>query len=158
MKYSVRPSDSKCYNVLFGGFNEYSLAGEYITTTLNGTMYSYEMAPVFNYMENAVINFVGKEMVGWKQEADGIFTPGGSFANFYSLILSRYWKFGDQIKKEGMFGLKKMKIFTSELAHYSIEKAACSFGFGLNNVVKIPTDKKGKMIPEELEKAIIECI
>jgi len=39
-------------------------------------------------------------------------------------------------------------------AHYSISKAANWLGFGLDNVVKVSTDKNGAMIVSDLEKCI----
>lgn len=51
-----------------------------------------------------------------------------------------------------MKNLPEMKIFTSELGHYSIEKAAIMLGFGLDSIIKIKSDKNGKMIPSDLEE------
>lgn len=44
------------HNQLYAGCNKYAMAGEYITTAMNGAMYTYEMAPVFSLMEQYVIN------------------------------------------------------------------------------------------------------
>jgi len=40
-----------------------------------------------------------------------------------------------------MRSLPELKLFTNELGHYSIEKAAIMLGFGLESVVKINSDE-----------------
>ena len=93
-------------------------------------MYTYEIAPVFNLMENKVISKIGKEYLEWP-DVDGILAPGGSLVNFYGLLIARQFHF-PQHKQTGMKSLPNLIIYTSELGHYSIEKAAIMLGFGLN--------------------------
>lgn len=51
-------------------------------------MYTYEIAPVFNFMENQIFEKIGNEYFKW-ETVDGIFAPGGSLVNFYSLLIAR---------------------------------------------------------------------
>ena len=70
------------------------------------------------------------------------------------MVLAKHYKCPD-LKTAGLFGSKPLVVFTSAEFHYSITKGANWLGFGLNNVIKIPTDDiTGSMIPAELEKAI----
>ena len=72
----------------------------------------------------------------------------------YGMVLAKHNKHPD-LKTAGLFGSKPLVVFTSAEFHYSITKGANWLGFGLDNVIKIPTDDiTGSMIPEELEKAI----
>ncbi|EAR98380.2 pyridoxal-dependent decarboxylase domain protein (macronuclear) [Tetrahymena thermophila SB210] len=155
-KYSVKTSHSHFFNNLFGGSNEYSLAGDYFTSTINGSMYTYEMAPVFNFMENAIQQLFAERYLKWST-IDGVFCPGGSQSNFYGILAARQHKY-PEFKRKGLRALPDLKLFTSELAHYSIEKGAIMLGFGLDSVVKIACDEEGRMIPEEFEKEIQKCI
>lgn len=61
-------------------------------------------------MENIVIDHMISK-IGW-DSGDGIFAPGGTISNLYSLLLARY-KFDPRIKTEGVH-LHKFVIFTSE--------------------------------------------
>lgn len=55
----------------------------------------------------------------------------------------------------GLHGLKRMVIFTSEDAHYSVQKLASFMGIGSANVYAIRTDPEtGKLSIEHLEKEI----
>lgn len=41
--------------------------------------------------------------------------------------------------------------------HYSIGKGVAFMGMGLDNLINVKTDANGKMIPEDLEKKILEA-
>ena len=80
-------------------------------------------------------------------------TPGGSIANFYSIHMAKNFVCPD-INKKGMLSYPNMKMFSSDVSHYSFKKGASFTGIGIDNVVSVPTDEESRMIPEELEKCI----
>mmetsp|Transcript_32592 Transcript_32592/g.71008 ORF Transcript_32592/g.71008 Transcript_32592/m.71008 type:complete len:122 (+) Transcript_32592:472-837(+) len=59
-----------------------------------------------------------------------------------------------QSKEEGLRGLPAMKIFTSELCHYSVNKATVIMGLGRDSIVNVRTDKNGRMIADDLEEKV----
>uniref|UniRef100_A0A8C8SVC3 Glutamate decarboxylase 1 n=1 Tax=Pelusios castaneus TaxID=367368 RepID=A0A8C8SVC3_9SAUR len=96
------------------------------------------------------------EMVGWGDtEADGIFSPGGTISNLYSVLVARYKRF-PEIKTKGMTALPHIALFVSEHSHYSIKKAAAVLGIGTDNVIAVKCDERGKMIPSDLEAKILK--
>ncbi|KAG0287846.1 hypothetical protein BGZ98_004457, partial [Dissophora globulifera] len=52
----------------------------------------------------------------------------------------------------------KLMVFTSAAGHYSMEKSAVVMGLGTDNVVGVPCDPYGAIIPSELERLIQEHI
>lgn len=63
-------------NQLYAGVDQYGLAGSWLTDTLNTSIATYEVSPVFSLMEMEIIKFCG-EKVGWSAEqSDGVFAPG----------------------------------------------------------------------------------
>ena len=103
-------------------------------------------------MEETIFDHL-REIVQWKQ-IDGTMTPGGSYANFMGILMARFKKF-PQINAKGMYGYKPLKLFTSESSHYSIKKGIVLCGLGTQNIISIKSDENRRMIPEELEKAIL---
>lgn len=83
--------------------------------------------------------------MGW-DKVDGVFTPGGSFANFYAMVVARHNKFPD-VKEKGLREYPPMRLFTSAHSHYSVSKAAITLGLGLSSVIKVPCTSRGRMIP-----------
>ena len=152
IKYSVKTGHPRFVNQLFSSLDPYGLAGQLVTDALNTSQYTYEVAPVFTVMEEALLTKM-REYVGFTT-GDGIFAPGGSIANIMAISCARH-KLFPEIKKKGLFGIPELVVYTSELCHYSIKKAGCLLGLGEDNVKCVKTDEAGKMIPADLEMQII---
>lgn len=99
-----------------------------------------------------VIQKIGK-LFGFST-IDGIFSPGGSISNMYAILLALHRRY-PELRNCGLQSLpQKVYIFTSRHSHYSFSKASILMGLGLDQVVAIDCDEKGKMKPEDLEKKI----
>lgn len=152
--YSVKTSHGRFHNQLFGQLDPFGLAGSLITEAMNGSSYTYEVAPVFSLIETELISTVS-QLAGYKN-GDGIFGPGGSTSNIYGLVLARY-KFAPSVKTAGMFGMKPLVLFTSDQSHYSFVKAANWLGLGSDNCVAVKTNERGQMRLDDLEAKILEA-
>ncbi|XP_073534745.1 glutamate decarboxylase 1-like isoform X2 [Phyllobates terribilis] len=154
LKYGVKTAHPRYFNQLFSGLDMVGLAGEWLTATANTNMFTYEIAPVFIIMEWILIKKM-HELIGWKEiDADGIFSPGGTISNLYSILIARY-KFFPIVKTKGMAALPRIVLFTSEHSHYSFQKASAVLGIGLENVIAVRCDERGKMMSSDLEEKIM---
>eukprot|EP00794_Sanderia_malayensis_P003132 gene3132-3600_t len=153
LEYSVKAGHPRFFNQLFAGLDITGLMAQWVTAATNTSMYTYEMAPVFLLMERSVLERF-RELVGFTK-CDGLLFPGGSLTNLQAMNIARY-NHSPNIKEEGLYGLSRLTIFISEEAHYSSIKAASTLGLGTKSVIKVKTDQKGKMIPEDLHCKIKE--
>ncbi|XP_028835522.1 glutamate decarboxylase 1b isoform X1 [Denticeps clupeoides] len=154
LKYGVRTGHPRFFNQLSSGLDIIGLAGEWLTSTANTNMFTYEIAPVFVLMEQLTLKKM-REMIGWPNgEGDGLFSPGGAISNMYSVMVARY-KYFPEVKTKGMSAAPRLVLFTSEHSHYSITKAGAALGFGKENVILLSTDERGRVIPADLEAKII---
>ncbi|XP_073968450.1 glutamate decarboxylase-like protein black [Rhodnius prolixus] len=151
IKYSVNTGHPYFVNQLFSALDPYGLAGQWIVATLNPSAYTYEVAPVITLMEETVLAEMRK-IVGYP-DGDGIFSPGGSIANGYAISCARFYKM-PQIKTQGLHGLPRLVLFTSEDAHYSVKKMATWQGLGSDNVYLIKTDSRGKIDVQHLRRQV----
>ncbi|XP_031662724.1 glutamate decarboxylase 1 isoform X2 [Oncorhynchus kisutch] len=155
LKYGVRTGHPRFFNQLSTGLDIIGLAGEWLTSTANTNMFTYEIAPVFVLMEQLTLKKM-REIIGWPPgEGDGIFSPGGAISNMYSVMIARY-KYFPEVKTKGMSAAPRLVLFTSEHSHYSIKKAGAALGFGSENVVLLSTDERGRVIPADLEAKILD--
>jgi len=152
VKYSVKTCHPHFYNQLYHGADEYGVAGSWLSDALNTNIHTFEVAPSFIIIEHSVLGHIRK-LFDWGEQGDGIFSPGGSLSNMYGMMLARHNAFPD-IKRTGLSGAPTLVALTSEESHYSIVKGANWLGMGVDNVVKVLTDSGGRMIPEELDKAL----
>ena len=81
-----------------------------MSPAINGSIFTYEVAPVFTLMEFELFEHMRKR-IGW-DAIDATMCPGGSFANIMGLHMSRN-KLHPGFNKKGIRGSKPMKIFTS---------------------------------------------
>ncbi|XP_022189961.1 cysteine sulfinic acid decarboxylase [Nilaparvata lugens] len=157
IRYSVKPGHPYFVNQLFSSVDPYGLVGQWLGDALNPSVYTYEVAPVFTLMEETVLGEM-RAVVGFPREGgDGIFCPGGSMANGYAISCARHYK-APHLKTQGMSGQRRMVVFTSEDAHYSIKKMAVLQGFGSDNVRLVKTDARGRMDARDLEAQVKDTL
>lgn len=154
LQYCVHVAHPRFYNQIFSGVDPVGLVGQFLTSAINTSMYTFEMGSVLTLMEADLLQKM-REMIGWTN-GDGIFSPGGSVANLYGLLVSRYHKF-PETRDKGVQHLPKLIIFISEQGHYSIRKFGMVMGMGLDGVVAVKCDDRGKMDVVDLEKKITEA-
>lgn len=135
-----------------------SIAAELIIAAFNQSMDSWDQAPVATEVELEVIQKLCS-LYGYDEKSDGVFTSGGSQSNISALLFARDWycknKLGYDVKKHGLpENYRKLRIYTSEISHFSMEKGAHLLGLGYDAVVKVPVDDKQKMNACALEKLI----
>ena len=147
---SVRTIHPMFLNQLFGGFDEAAWSGEVIASLLNPTMATFEIAPILTVIEKRVVQELLK-MMGFER-GEGIMVTGGSNSNLLAMLCART-EYGPNIRLNG-FGHNRFRVYVSAEAHYSFDKAANITGIGTQNLVQIPTNEAGEMIPEELERII----
>ncbi len=155
LEYSVRTGDKQFMNQLYSGFNLPAFIGEMLTVATNTSMSTYEIAPIATLIEKEMISLM-KSYAGYPL-GEGIFVSGGSNGNLIAMFSAR-----NRILPESRFTgydrNQKLKAFINDQAHYSFDTAANLLGIGAENVVKVKSDKNGKMIPSELESEITKSI
>jgi L-2,4-diaminobutyrate decarboxylase len=135
-----------------------SIASELILATFNQSMDSWDQAPIATEVEVEVINQLCK-LYSLGENSDGVFTSGGSQSNLCGITLARDWYCNTvlhhDVKKEGLPPqYSKLRLYTSEVSHFSMEKSAHLLGLGYNAVVKVPVDSACKMDCEALASLI----
>lgn len=119
---------------------------------ISSQVHVYQVSPALTVIEKTTARALAS-LVGFTgPHAGGISQQGGSASNTTSIIVARNTLYPDS--KTSGNGTHKFTLFTSAHGHYSLEKAAQMCGLGTDNVVSIPVDDKGRMIPAKLEEAI----
>ncbi len=136
-----------------------SICSELIIATFNQSMDSWDQSPIATEIEVQVIRELCK-LYGYEKESDGIFTSGGSQSNLSGITLARDWfcntTLKHDVKKLGLPpSYAKLRLYTSELSHFSMEKSAHILGLGYDAVRKVPTDKQCRMDSQALEDLIL---
>ncbi|XP_063237545.1 glutamate decarboxylase [Bacillus rossius redtenbacheri] len=154
LQYQVKTGHPRFFNQLSCGLDLISMTGEWLTATANTNMFTYEIAPVFILMEHVVLEKM-RDIIGFRG-GDSILAPGGSISNLYAFLAARH-KLFPGYKEKGIHSIAgQLVMFTSDQCHYSVKSCAAVCGLGTDNCVEVPSDERGRMIPEQLEKLILE--
>ncbi len=122
-----------------------ALAAEVVISTLNQSMDSFDQAPIATVIEQKMIGWLCAQ-AGLPPASDGTVTTGGSQSNYMALLLARdtflqkHWNWSAQ--KSGLPPeARRLRIFCSEVAHFTVEKAASQLGLGTDAVVRVAVDQ-----------------
>ena len=102
-------------------------------------------------LEAQTIRWVG-QFVGFDEGAVGALAAGGTISNLTALTAAREWALPG-FRQEGAAG-RRMALYCSEEAHYSVRRAAEVLGIGGRQVRGIPLDKHRRMDPGACAAAI----
>lgn len=133
------------------------ILAEILTAAINANGMLWKTSPASTELERAMINWF-RQMIGLPENYWGIIYDTASISSMHAIASARE-QLNIGIREKGMSGRKdlpKLRLYCSEHAHSSIEKAALTLGIGLNGVKKIPVDENFRMIPEKLEQAIVD--
>ena len=136
-----------------------SIAAELIIAAFNSSMDSWDQGPAATEIEEMTIKQLCS-LFGYGSGSDGVFTSGGSQSNISASVALRdrfiQQKLGWDTKKHGLpKEYRRMRIYTSEISHFSFDKGAHMAGLGYDAVVKLPVDDRCR-IDTEKARSIIE--
>ncbi|KAF4637818.1 hypothetical protein G7Y89_g286 [Cudoniella acicularis] len=155
LKYSVNTWDQGFLDKLYASTNAVGVISELLLAVLNTNLHVFQVSPALSIIEKTTSRALAQKFGFTSPHAGGISTQGGSASNTTSVIIARNTLFPDT-KTAGNSG-HNFVLFTSSHGHYSLEKAAQMCGLGTQNVISIPVDKEGRMIPSSLSTAIQEA-
>ncbi|MFP4046874.1 MAG: pyridoxal phosphate-dependent decarboxylase family protein [Bacteroidales bacterium] len=134
-----------------------SLFAEMITAAIGAQCMKWETSPAATELEDKVMTWL-QEATALPAHFHGVIQDSASTATLVSILTARE-KFKDyQINKNGFTGDERLRVYCSEEAHSSVERAVKVAGIGSDNIVKIPVDKQYRMDVPGLYKAIEQDI
>ncbi len=131
-----------------------SVYAEFLTAALGVQGMKWITSPAATELEEVVTDWLRK-MIGLPDVFKGVIQDTGSVANLCAILVAREKITGFQSNPKGLFS-EKIRVYCSEEAHSSVEKAVRIAGIGSENLLKIQVDDECRMIAGDLEKAISE--
>jgi len=138
-----------------------SILAEAIATPINTAVETWDQSAGGTFIEQALIDWTTRR-IGLGNNADGVFTSGGTQSNLMALLIARdhYCASLEGHPGNRDHGLPaespRLRIFASEVSHFSLQKAAALLGLGHRAVVPVPCDEHYRMDSQALAKALAE--
>ena len=134
-----------------------SILAEMLISALAAQCMIWETSPAAAELEQKVMNWL-RDMTGLPSYFEGVIQDTASTATLAAIITAREKSTGFKINDDGISAGRKLRIYCSEQAHSSVDKAVRVAGIGKSNLVKIGVSDDYSMDPAKLEKAIKDDI
>ncbi len=131
------------------------ILGEMLTAALGQNPMLWRTSPSGTELEQVVVDWL-RQALGLPPEFDGLLTDTASTSTLIALAAARQAA-GIDAAAEGLAGrpdVPALRVYASEEAHSSVDKACMTLGLGRASLVKIPTDESFAVRPDALEAAI----
>ncbi|MEU5975044.1 aspartate aminotransferase family protein [Streptomyces sp. NPDC047315] len=125
-----------------------AVLGEAVLSAVNSSLDTWDQSAGGTLIERRLVDWTAGR-IGLGDAADGVFTSGGTQSNLQALLLAR-----EEAKTSE---LHRLRIFTSECSHFSVQKSAKLLGLGQDAVVALPTDRDRRMQTLALAGELERC-
>ena len=131
--------------------------GELLSAAFDVKSMLWRTSPASTELEEVTLDWL-RQMLGLDRGMTGFIYDTASVSSMHAIAAAREG-IELRIREEGMSGrnnLPLLRVYASEQAHSSIEKAIITLGLGQRGLRKIPTDKQFRMDAKALVNAIEE--
>ncbi len=131
------------------------ILGETVAAALNVNAMLWRTSPAATELEQVTLRWAA-ELMGLPAGWFGQITDTASSSTLWALAGAREAA-GLDVRTRGMAGradLPPLRVYTSQEAHSSVEKACITLGLGQEGLVKIPTDAEYRMRVDALREAV----
>ncbi|MFE2561011.1 pyridoxal phosphate-dependent decarboxylase family protein [Streptomyces sp. NPDC059352] len=125
-----------------------AVLGEAVLSAVNSSLDTWDQSAGGTLIERKLIDWTTGR-IGLGPAADGVFTSGGTQSNLQALLLAR-----EEAKTKDP---AKLRIFSSECSHFSVQKSATLLGLGADAVISVPVDRNKRMQSVVLAAELEAC-
>ncbi|MGW5428478.1 lysine decarboxylase DesA [Streptomyces sp. NPDC004059] len=125
-----------------------AVLGEAVLSAVNSSLDTWDQSAGGTLIERKLIDWTAAR-IGLGPAADGVFTSGGTQSNLQALLLAR-----EEAKTDSV---ARLRIFASEVSHFSVKKSARLLGLGQEAVVPVPVDHDKRMQTVALAHELERC-
>jgi aromatic-L-amino-acid decarboxylase len=132
------------------------ILGELLTAALNANGMIWATSPAATELEQVTMRWLA-ELLGIGDGWFGQITDTASTSTLLALAAARDADPAVDARGRGLAGrtdLPALRVYASEFAHSSVDKAVITLGIGHDNLVKIPVDEAFRMRPDALAERI----
>jgi len=132
-----------------------AILGELLSAALNANGMLWKTSPAATELEVTVLDWL-RDAVGLPPGLFGVIQDTASSATLVALAAAREAVPGLDVRRRGLVGQARLRMYASEHAHSSVEKAGIVIGIGQDGFRKIPADAAFRMDVDALRAAIAE--
>ncbi len=132
------------------------MLADLLAAAVNPNVGAWSLSPAATEIEEQTIRWIA-ELIGYPADCGGLLVSGGNAANFVAFLAARARACGPEVREKGMVSVERqgaLRVYGSAETHTWIEKATDQYGLGTEAFRWIETDRRHRMDPEALARAI----
>ena len=130
-----------------------AILGEMLAAAFNANGMLWKTAPAATELEVVVLDWL-RQTLGLPAGLFGVIQDTASASTLVALAAAREAVPGLDVRRRGLSGQARLRLYASEHAHSSVDKAGIVLGIGQEGLRHIPVDTQYRMIPAALQDAI----
>ncbi|MCC7416605.1 MAG: amino acid decarboxylase [Acidobacteria bacterium] len=130
---------------------------EFLAAALNQQAMLWRTSPAATELEEVALGWL-RRLIGLPDAFEGVIYDTASTSTLHALVAARQAAV-DDVRARGLAGrpdVPPLRVYCSEQAHSSIDKAVMAIGLGLESLRKIPIDEEFRLRVDALKAAIAE--
>ena len=132
-----------------------AVLAEALAAAFNANAMLWKTAPAATELEQVVLDWL-RQMLGLPAGLFGVIQDTASTSTLVALAAAREAVPGLDVRRRGLVGQARLRMYASDQAHSSVEKAGIVLGIGQDGLRTIPVDDEYRMQTAELARAIAE--
>ena len=132
-----------------------AILGEMLAAAFNANGMLWKTAPAATELEVVVLDWL-RQMLGLPAGLFGVIQDTASVSTLVALAAAREAVPGLDVRRRGLVGQARLRMYASEHAHSSVDKAGIVLGIGQEGLRHVPVDARYRMDPAALQTAIRE--
>jgi aromatic-L-amino-acid decarboxylase len=130
-----------------------AILAEMLAAAFNANAMLWKTAPAATELELVVLDWL-RQLLGLPEGLFGVIHDTASTATLVALAAAREAVPGLDVRRRGLVGQARLRMYASDHAHSSVEKAGIVLGIGQEGLRKIPVDDAFRMDAAALGRAI----
>jgi aromatic-L-amino-acid decarboxylase len=130
-----------------------SILAEMIISTISAQCMIWETSPAAAELEEKMMMWL-RDLIKLPSDFEGVIQDSASTSTLAAILTAREKTTGFSINEEGAANAATLRVYCSEQAHSSVEKAVKISGIGRKNLVKIPVMPDFSMNTQKLRETI----
>jgi aromatic-L-amino-acid decarboxylase len=132
-----------------------AILAEALSATFNVNGMLWKTSPAATELELVVLDWL-RQMLGLPEGLFGVIQDTASTSTMVALAAAREAVPGLDVRRRGLVGQARLRMYASEHAHSSVEKAGIVLGIGQDGFRAVASDAEYRMDPAALARAIAE--
>lgn len=131
------------------------MLADLLATAVNANVAAWRLAPMATEIESQTVRWIA-DLCGYPEGCGGLLVSGGNMANIVGFLAARAAVRDRDIRRNGVAGGMRLRVYASEETHTWVHKAADIAGLGTEAIHWIATGPDLRMDTDRLRTAIAE--